>query len=157
MPRPFDWWNRIRRVVGPPGAPTTRAAVPTAVGAAQRAELAAVFAHVDDLEVELRHVEQRCIDEVRAFDAEAREEAERLLAGARERAATASAEVETRVRRSMDDEAARLRSKAADRADELRRGSSGSISALASDAVARVRSFAESGLTDIPTEHEHLR
>ncbi len=145
MPGPLDWWNRIRRVVGPPGPPATRAAVPTAAEAARRAELAAVFAHVDEVERELGAAEHDREVEIAAIAAAAAQERDRILVAARERALTERATASAQHRRRLDGDAQRLRADAASGADALWHRAAAAIPGLVSDAVARVRSFAENG------------
>ncbi len=145
MPGPLDWWNRIRRVVGPPGAPASRAAVPTTADAARRAELAAVFAHLDELETQLRVAEQRRVEEAAVIATVAARERDRLLADARVRAEKARAVATTQRRVAVDRDAERLRADAASRVGDLRRSAAAAMPPMVADAVARVRSFAESG------------
>ena len=150
MPGPLDWWNRIRRVVGPPGAPATRAAVPTDLDAARRAELASVFAHVDRVEAELRASEAYCDREVAAILARAEEESARILADASARAAEARAAAGTQRRTDLEVHGTELHADAETQAAALRQRAGEAVPALVDQAVAIVRSFALEGGAPTP-------
>ena len=142
MPGPLDWWNRIRRVVGPPGPPATRAAVPTDVDAARRAELAPVLNHVDLLESELRVMEEKRDDEIALIVAEAEQQANRLVADARERATAEQAGAGTRRRSEAADMDAELHSSAAAEAAAMQQRALEALPELVERAVAEARAFA---------------
>ncbi len=142
MPGLLDWWYRMRRVVGPPGTPSTRAAVPTDVEAARAAELASVFAHVDRLESDLRAREDEGEREAEAILADAGLHAGRIAADGNERAAVARADAAAGRRREFEEHAHELERRAAYEAEEVRRRAREAFPALIDEAVARVRAFA---------------
>ncbi|HWS46453.1 MAG TPA: hypothetical protein VN636_11380 [Acidimicrobiia bacterium] len=144
MPGPVDWWNRIRRVVGPPGAPATRAAVPADPDARRRAELAGIFTHLDRVDVDLRRVEQDAVREAAEVAARAEQEANRVRADAREAAATARATAAARRRSDLELDAEDRRARAARAAAELDRRARAAMTEVVDAAVERVRAFARS-------------
>jgi hypothetical protein len=142
MPGLLDWWYRIRRVVGPPGASGTRAAVPTDVESARRAELAIVFEHCDQLEPQLRARENECEREIEKIRANAAAEVERTLTEGHLRAAAARAEASTALERSFEREATEFEQHADSEVAALQRRTSAAMAGLVSDAVDLVRGFA---------------
>ncbi len=142
MPGPLDWWNRVRRAVGPPGASATRAAVPTDVDAGRRAELAVVFAHVDRLESELRAAEAYSDREVATVHARAEQHTTRLLADADERAVRARAAAGAQRRTDLEVQGTQSRADAEARAEALRQRAADAFPELVDRAVEMVRSFA---------------
>jgi hypothetical protein len=142
VPGLLDWWYRMRRVVGPPGPLASRAAVPTDLEAARRAELAALFEHCDALEVELFARERACERQVDEIGAEAADAVERLLADARERAPTAHAEAGAVRRSGFDDAAREVQRRARADARAVTERASASAPAIAAAAVDLVRRFA---------------
>lgn len=150
MSERFDWWYRIRRVVKPPGTPSTRVGVPTDAEAARERELAAVFAHVDGLEPELRAREAAAEAEVAATLDAAEERAGRIAADSREGVAAVRADAVAGRRREFEDRSHDLERRALDEAAQVRRRARSALPALVDDAVRRVRLFAVAGDTQAP-------
>jgi len=144
MPGLFDWWYRLRRIAGPPGAPSIRAAVPSDVEAARLAELEPVFAHVDALEPELHAIEMRALQDADRLEAEAEQRIERIVADARTRAAVARADEAVRLRERHDRASQTVRLEAAAKVGRARSVAQDSIPALVERAVASVRDHARS-------------
>ena len=142
MPGPLDWWNRIRRVVGPPGAPESRAAVPTELDAARRMELGPIFEYLDRVEAELGSAERECDREVAAIVNRAEREASRLVADARECASTERGRAGAIRRTELARDAKVLRARAAMEAAATRDRARAALPALVERAVEEVRSFA---------------
>lgn len=142
MPGPLDWWNRVRRAVGPPGPSTTRSAVPSNVDAARRAELASVFAHVDRLELELRAAEAYSDREVATIRARAEQDVVRLDVDADERAERARAAAAVQRRTDLASQETGMRAEAEARATALQRRAVGELPDLIDRAVELVRSYA---------------
>jgi len=145
MPGLLDWWYRIRRVVGPPGAPATRAPVPSDVEAAQRAELTIVLQHVDALEPELQAIEQRVARDADRLRADVAEQIERIELEGRARAAVVRAEAADGLRDHHEREAKAATEHAAAQAEDVRRIAQASFAELVDSAVAMVRDFALDG------------
>jgi len=142
MPGRFDWWYRLRRVVGPPGAPASRAGVPSDIDAARLAELRPVFDHVDALEPELRARTEEGEHEADALRDAAEREVERTQADAQTRAAAARAHAATeRQERHASEVDALIRQSEADAA-RIRERAEDLLPILVADAVAAVRTYA---------------
>lgn len=142
MPGLFDWWYRMRRGAGAPGAPTTRVAVPADPREARLAELHEVFAHVDSLAPELDEIARRSSIQAEAILTAGQEQIERIAADARVVAEVARAEAAATRRESSARDADEMRRNAESEAASVRARSHAAIPALVDDAVASVRAFA---------------
>ena len=143
MPGLFDWWSRVRKVVGPPGAPATLAGVPADTDAARRAELEPLFAHLDALEAELRATEVAADEAAAARHRDAAARAEAVFADAQDRAAFAEADAATVRRARFEEESRDVAAGAARDAAALIERARDRIPGLVARAVASVLSFAD--------------
>ena len=143
MPGLFDWWSRVRKVVGPPGAPATQAGVPADADAARRAELAPLFDHLDTLEAELRTTESAAAAEAAARRRAADARVETVRADARDRAAIAEADAATARRARFEQESRDAAAKAEQDAAVLLAEARDRMPGLVARAVNSVLTFAD--------------
>jgi len=98
-----DILRRFRRVAAPPGRAAT-ATIPVDRLAERSAELAGVFAAMDDIDTEIDRVEREGSADVARIREEGRAAAERILAEAAERAEVARSEAAASRRQRREDE-----------------------------------------------------
>jgi flagellar biosynthesis/type III secretory pathway protein FliH len=118
MPGTQDLLRRFRRIAAPPGraAPAT---VPADRLDERSAELAAVFAAIDEIDGEIEQLEREGAADAEKIRDEGRAEAEEILADAEERAEVARAEAAASQRRLREDEIAAMLARAEERAREI--------------------------------------
>lgn len=133
MPGTRDLLRRFRRIAAPPGRAAS-ATVPLDRLAERSAELAGVFAAMDEIDVEIERVEREgSADAARTRDA-GRAAAERILAEAAEHAEVARSEAAASRRRSREEEIDAMLALAEGEAHEIAEGANAQIR----DGVARV-------------------
>ena len=134
-----DYLTRFRRLAAPPGG-AAPAGVPVDRVVELSAELAAVFAAIDEIQASVERLEHEAEEQADRSLRDARTAADRIAADARERAGVARAEAAATRRQAREDEIRSILAHGEAEAEQIRRRGDDRTPALVREVVAIVRS-----------------
>lgn len=137
MPDLSKYLRRFRRLVSPPGRPGP-IAVPADRSARAADELEAVFQAVDAIQEEAERIRDESAEQARGKDAEAEDEAKRILSQARDRAEQVRAQEASRHREDIEKEAQSALDEARREARRIRERTQDKLDSMAQRLVARL-------------------